>query len=318
MTDRTSITIQNFGTPEVTGKISAPNVTLIAESVGLMLARQSSAIIQSGGEIDATGTLTLNATSRISQTGGRVVAGTLTGRAFGTVALVSASNAIGTLGAFSSSGGFHLVDGQSLAVTGPVVDSARSNAPFPGTSPAGPINLEAAGALTLAGSLTAPAVNLSASGAITQTGGVITAGTLTGSAASAALSQPNAVTTLGAFTTKGDFTLNQAQALQVAGPVTGGGTVILQSSQGVTLTGDVTGQFVSLFSPGAPIVQSSGGITGRRLAGVRLDGESPRRQPGRKCAPVGLWGGHVQRPDQRDARREPDRQQRGHHERRVV
>ena len=86
-------------------------------------------------------------------------------------------------------------------------------------------------------------VTLNSAGSINQTGGIITAVTLTGSTGntgttSAALySASNVITNLGQFTTHGDFALNDTNAggLTVTGAVNSGiGSVVINSNNGIT------------------------------------------------------------------------------------
>ncbi|MWV23039.1 hypothetical protein FVE89_13750 [Methylobacterium sp. 2A] len=128
--------------------------------------------------------------------------------------------------------------------------------------------------LTLGANLDVGAGNtltLTAAGAIDQTGGTITAGTLTGSSGGAAtLTQTgNAIATLGPFSAGGALSLATAQALTVAGTVSAGQTLSLTSSGDLTLAsgaqvraaGDIalatSGAFVNDAGGGA--VSSSGG-----------------------------------------------------------
>ena len=80
------------------------------------------------------------------------------------------------------------------------------------------------GDITLAGTVSAAnIVDLISAGAISQTGGILIAGTLTGSAATAAglTRTVNQIGTLNGFTAAG-FTLDDAIGLTVAGTVSGG------------------------------------------------------------------------------------------------
>ncbi|MGE3282893.1 MAG: beta strand repeat-containing protein [Alphaproteobacteria bacterium] len=99
--------------------------------------------------------------------------------------------------------------------------------------------------LTLDGDVTGNLVTLTSAGPISQTAGVITAATLTGSAAGAAdLAQSNRITTLDGFSTttggaNGNFTLRNGLDLLVGSSVsTGSGTLTLDTgSSGLTLGG---------------------------------------------------------------------------------
>ena len=166
------------------------------------------------GDVSATNVVDLNSAGAINQTGGSLVAGTLTGSAATSASLTQPANQIDTLGAFSTTAGFALVNNKSLLVAGPVTDTGGASTLALTTR---------TGDITLAGNVSATnVVNLISAGAINQTGGSLVAGTLTGSAAtSASLTQPaNQIGTLGAFSTTAGFALVNNKSLLVAGPVT--------------------------------------------------------------------------------------------------
>ena len=179
----------------VSGPLSASAATLSVTG-GLTLA----------APVTTSGPLTLAATGAINQTAGAITAPTLTGSA-ASAAFGSAGNAVTGLGAFTTTGSFALTDSVGLSVAGPVSTGSAS--------------FSVTGGLTLAGPVSATgALSLIASGAITEPGGPITAGTLSGSAANAALGNAaNAVATLGGFTTTGAFSLVDGQNLNVSGPL---------------------------------------------------------------------------------------------------
>ena len=251
VTDAHQISLQTSGLLTLAGTVTAPLITLtaLAEEVDSTLPPASfGQIEQTAGSVNGSTSVTLSATGAISQTGGVFTGGTLTGSSGGTTALTSANNAMATLGAFSSTGGFTLANSTPLTVAGPLTDTAS-------------ITLDT-GALALTGTLNAPTLVLTATGAITQTSGHITATTLSGSAASADLSQAaNAIGTLTQFTTSGDFSLTDGSALDVTQ------TVAVGTGATLTLTGDATqlvGQSV-LRAPGGTIVlqplTSGSGVT---------------------------------------------------------
>ncbi|MGH7050270.1 MAG: beta strand repeat-containing protein [Acetobacteraceae bacterium] len=99
------------------------------------------------------------------------------------------------------------------------------------------------------------ALALNTSGPITQDSGIITAGTLTGTAPSASLQDANAVGTLGGFSIlAGEFLFfNDASDLVVAGPVdAANGSVAISSNSNLTVAGTVSaaGGFVEFTSGG--------------------------------------------------------------------
>ncbi len=141
-------------------------------------------------------------------------------------------NQIASLGPFSTNGGFVLLDGQGLTITGPVINVA------------GPISIDTvAGDIVLAGTLQAGTNNAGVfsgsatltadTGNITETvpgqaqpSGVLLVGTLTGSAgvdlALATVSSPtsgNQIAALGPFTVNDSLVLVDGQALDITGPV---------------------------------------------------------------------------------------------------
>jgi filamentous hemagglutinin len=112
-------------------------------------------------------------------------------------------------------------------------------------------------------------------GAIIEvSGGFISADILTGSAGSAALNQPNNVTTLGPFTTGAGFTLNDATGLTVKGPVTDRVQASLSVAGDLVLEGDVSAPAVALTASGA-ISQPAGAITADSLTGSAASAAFP-------------------------------------------
>ncbi len=107
-----------------------------------------------------------------------MVAGTLTGSAATSASLTQPTNLIATLGAFSTTAGFALVNNKSLLVAGPVQDTGGASTLALTTK---------TGDIALAGNVSATnVVDLNSAGAIIQTGGSLAARTLTGSAGSSA------------------------------------------------------------------------------------------------------------------------------------
>jgi hypothetical protein len=210
--------------------------------------------------------LDLNASGAITQRAGTFFTdvATLTGAA-GSANLTEVSNAIATLGAFSTTAGFALVNNKPLLVAGPVQDTGGASTLALTTK---------TGDIALAGNVNATnVVDLISAGAISQTGGSLIAGTLTGSAAtSASLTQPtNLIDALGAFSTTAGFALVNNKPLLVAGPVqdTGGAsTLALATKTGdIALAGNVSAtNVVDLISAGA-ISQTGGSLVARALTG---------------------------------------------------
>ena len=190
------------------------------------------------GSVSASGTtVALISAGTIGQTGGSITAATLGGSSVGGATLTG-TNAVGTLANFSDTGGSNttglsFTNGQALTVNG--------------VSSTGPIALTTTGTgsnMTLAGNVTASGntVALVSAGTIGQTGGSITAATLTGSAAATvSLLGANAVANLGNFpVASGNFFLMDTSALNVTGVVSvaaSQGEIYLESSNsgGITI-----------------------------------------------------------------------------------
>jgi hypothetical protein len=219
----------------------------------------------------ATGTVTLGIAGKTvgatTQTGGGIItAGTLTGTSTSSVVLTG-PNQIANLAAFTTSGAFTLDNTVALTQTAATTLNAG----------AGDILIDNGGAaFTQAGTITttgndATAVTIQNNaalsvndittgatgtvtlgvagktvGATTQTaGGVIMTGTLTGlSASSVALTGPNQIATLGAFTTSGAFTLDNTVALTQTAATTlnaGAGDILIDNGgAGFTQAGTIT------------------------------------------------------------------------------
>ncbi len=236
LTDNQTLTVAG---PVTDGR----SVSLITTTGGLTL----------GGSVSAPA-VTLVSAAGISQTGGTLTATTLTGSSAGTTSLTQTGNAVGTLAGFSSAGGFNLVDGQALAVSGTLADSTA-------------VTLNTAGALTLGATVQTAALSLTATGAITQPSGSITASSLTGSGVGATLTAlGNAIATLSSFNSTGAFALTDGQSLTVSGPVSAS-QVALNVTGTLAVNGVVSGGPVSLVASGALTEGSGGQVTATVLSG---------------------------------------------------
>ena len=301
----------------ISGALSAANVTLTDSAatakalivsgtvkatgdVALSATNKAGGIALSG-TVDAGGTLDLTAgTGGVTQTTGAVFAGTLfsSGNVAGTVALDSATNKIGTLGAFAltAAGDFSLTDAAALKVAGAVsttdgtialFETAAATLDIAATLTAGndrTILLRAsdpAGAVVLGADLAAGTkgtIDLSAgTGGIIQSTGSLTAGTLRssfGSTGSVKLaSSTNQVGSLSNFSvTTGDLVLVNATGLTISGMVsTGAGTLDFSTlaGTGITSTGTLTAGLLrstsgiagTLSAPGNNVITQVGDIT---------------------------------------------------------
>jgi len=152
-------------------------------------------------------TLSLQAAHGVSQAAGAVIDAPLLTVTAGSGASLLGANKVTTLGAVDvTTGGFAFNAVGALDLTD---------------------TIDAAGQV----------VDLRAGGAIAQTGGVITAGTLTGrSVGGASFGRDNQVPQLGAFTnTGGGLLFNDASALTLTGAVLSTGTLVIRSHGGLTL-----------------------------------------------------------------------------------
>ncbi|MBV9734483.1 MAG: filamentous hemagglutinin N-terminal domain-containing protein [Acidisphaera sp.] len=219
----------------VVGPVSAASVGLVAAGT-----------LAISGIIDAPSQTSLSGTVISETSTAGVATGLLTGSA--TSAALTGANDVGTLGGFTSSGGFTLDSAFGLVVRGPVADLTA-------------IAIDEAGPLTLAGTIGAPVVSLAATntgslpgtisqtagavtagqltlaaaGGIGQSGGSIVAGTLTGdSGTTASLTQTsNAIADLASFHSGGDLSIADGTALAITGPVGAG-------ALGLTIAGALT------------------------------------------------------------------------------
>ena len=258
VTDNTAIALRSLGTLTLAGNIAAPSVSLTANSISSgNTVFASGDIVQTAGTVRGSAQVGLFADGSFRQLGGALTGGTLTGLVGGAVSAAGSANLVATLGSFTSGGGFALVNGQPLTITGPVVDGAS-------------IAIDNAGAITLAGLVNAPSISLVSSGAIAQTGGSLVGSTLSGSAADVSLGAPgNAVDTLGPFASAGRFLLADVSPLTITGPVTAasGALTLIDNAPtlgaGGSLSAGATG-VVTLqpLTPGTAFTLGSGGIGG--------------------------------------------------------
>ena len=155
-------------------------------------------------------TTTLKSAGTISQgAAGSITASTLTGQSGGATAL-NGPNHIGTLGSFTAAG-FALTNAQALTVDGPVAGGSSTTLST------------TAGGLTINGAVSGTQTTLNSAGAISEgSGGLITAATLSGSAAggttlgSATRRVNNMVDTLGNFSSPAGFSMTNNQTLTLA------------------------------------------------------------------------------------------------------
>ena len=259
------------GNVDVGASLTAPgNIKLAAGQGGLAGSLSLAADVRSDGDIS------LSADPGISQSAGSLIGRILTVDA-GRSATLTGSNDVTTLGRVNTDGRFTFNNSGPLTVAGPVLSI-------------GGIGIANEGPVTLAGGITtADYLDLVVTGgSIVQTAGTLTAGTLTGSADSAAFTGANAVRTLGSFTTAGSFVLNNADLLTVLGPVTAGSvglTVTAQDTLGRAML--IDGPVQS--GPGGTIDLAAPSILVASLATISAEG--PIIYTGSLTAPPGTTSG---------------------------
>jgi filamentous hemagglutinin family protein len=194
----------------VAGPLSADTAALTAPSLSIT------------GAIDAGG-LTLDATTGGIGETGTIDVDRLTGSAANTV-LLTGANRIPVLAGFSvTGGGFTLDDGGALTVADTLAapDAALS-----------------AGAITITGLIdVADALSLGAQNAILEQGGVIAAGTLSGSGGEVSLLSENTIDTITSLLGSQAIALRDQNNLAITGSVATPGTITLQDSGTVTESG---------------------------------------------------------------------------------
>ena len=212
----TNDSLQSLG---VAGPVTARNSMILTAPAGLSLA----------GDLSAAA-ITLNG-GPITQSAGVIATPTLSGAAQS--AALTSANKVGTLAGFSAPAGLALTDAAAnpLIVSGPVQSG-------------GAVTLTAPAGLTIAGSVAAGVVSVNA-GTVSEPGGLIAAGTLTGTTGTATLTAANAIGTLGDFSAS-SLALNNVGAL--------------------TLVGNINAPTVTFTATGA-ISQTGGALTATTLAG---------------------------------------------------
>jgi filamentous hemagglutinin family protein len=223
------------------------------------------------GVVDAgTRTATLTDTGSISESGaGAIIANTFEGASAGGATLNGANQIITIKGfANTGAGGFTLEDAVNgtLTVTS-AINAGSGNLSL--TTTAFGTNIAIDAPITAGGIVTLLPVNLLSQ----NSAGIITAGTLTGSAATATLTAANQISNLGSFATVGDFSLTNARSLTVSGTVAAGAAydMTLQVTSGdldisgaLDIAADQDGDIVTLGSTTGQ-VYGTGTITANML-----------------------------------------------------
>jgi hypothetical protein len=195
-------------------------------------------------ELDTTGAIVQGAGSSMQNVAN------LSGRA-GTATLGNAGNTIASLGPFSTTAGFALVNDKSLLVAGPVQDTGATSTLALTTR---------TGDITLAGNVSAGnVVDLISAGAINQTGGALVARTLTGSAGTVAslidaplTADKNVVSFLGPFSAPaGAIVLVDSVPLTINGALTAR-TIAIIATGSISLASDITTGGLPIFTTAVP------------------------------------------------------------------
>jgi filamentous hemagglutinin family protein len=206
-----TLTLDDSGLLTVAGPVIAPTATLFAQTIAI------------AGTISASTGLALESTGNVFETSGFIATPSLTsgGTVIGGFVSLANANSISTLGSFSVTGNLTLDDGGSLTIAGP---ANAANA------------FLTADGIAITGALGADHLNLASTAGITEPGGIITAGTLTGTSAdTVSLLDGNSITTLGGFSvTTGNFSLDNAISLDIAGLVTAPGTITLEDAGAIS------------------------------------------------------------------------------------
>ena len=241
-----SFNVTESGSLAVTGTLSAPGVTLSADSLTI------SGPITTGGT--ATGAVSLLTNIGTISGAGIITTGTLGGSAATTVNL-SGANLIGSLGSFSATG-FTLNDATPLTV-GNTLSAAAVSLTAPGISITGEVTDGGAGTVALFANV----------GSITESGTLI-AGTLSGSAVAAisllgATPTTNSIANLGSIS-GASLTLDNNPDLTITNNVSLTGSVSLTDNGSITIKASQT-------LSGTAVALSGGGIV---IDGVVTDGGS--------------------------------------------
>jgi filamentous hemagglutinin family protein len=271
--DAASNAVSNLGPFTAGGGFALNNDTPALTVVGAIDGGPSVTLTNTGSlaldaAIDPTNTVTLNANGITQTAAGVITAGTLTGSAgTGSAALGTASNLVTNLGAFTAATGFTLNDAVATLTVAGAVDGGTG------------VSLTNTGNLVInAGVSGTGTVALTAVGISQDAAGVITAGTLTGTAGSGAAQldgATNAVSNLGPFTADAGFALNDdTPALSVVGAIDGGPSVTLTNTGSLELDAAISGTTtVALNANG--ITQTAGGIiTTASLSGAAGNGSA--------------------------------------------
>ncbi len=235
-----TLDLVDAGSLDVAGSVGGPVITLSAAGIGVT------------GIVNAGSLLALASTGAITQSGGSIVAPTLTsiGTIGGEVLLGSTTNSLAVLNNFNATGTLALADAAALSIEGSVA--------------APTVSLSADGITLAGGTITAPVeLALGGAGGFSETSGQISTGSLvsigtlgndflaglTGTATIAAIGDFSLATGGGGI----DFHLGNATSAQITGLISapGGGVELLgsgatETGAGAILTGELTTSLTTL------------------------------------------------------------------------
>lgn len=231
-----NVSLASDGAMLLAGTIAGPSVQLVATS--------DTITGDFGTTIDP---------GSITQTGGAILTGELTGSDSGSADFASATNSIDAIGPFRSVGGFILHDqAPTLAIAGTLIDTGR-------------IELDA-GAVAIGGTLQAPTIVLGATGSVTESGRIL-GETLSGIAGGLSLIGTNSLDILGTLTSTAGIAIDDAFPLTIVGRVTAG------SADTLAIADDALG-----FAPGGTLIAPGGTVVLSEYtpgSGITLGGSGP-------------------------------------------
>jgi filamentous hemagglutinin family protein len=235
-----------LGGDSQSGNITLGDATIAAINLGTAtLDIQTSGTINQAALTLAAGTLAFDGAGYTEATAGSIVTSLITGNGgpiTGNVLLNGAGNKVASLSNITISGGHEL----SLFDTASPLSAAALRA--------GTIALDA-GSLTLAGNISAAtAATLDSAGTIFQSAGILSAGSLTGTAG-------------------GAITLGDANVIGTLGPLSASGAILLNSSA-FTIAGTISTPDALTLKGGGATELASGGIKAATLtsAGTTISG----------------------------------------------
>jgi filamentous hemagglutinin family protein len=266
----TSASTLQLGKLNVSGTPTAGNITLgqAGETIDLGASGYSNLILLASGAVTQGGPL-----------GVVTVSGQAGSLALGYDVSGVGSNFIQNLAGFTTtSGDISLVTSSGLTVSGTVIANGGAGAvTLAATGSTGQTNADGLNVgMLLTGAVTGATVSLSTSNGatlstssgISQTGGALSATTLTGTGGFATFTQANTVANLGAFTTYDALTVMDSSPLIISGAVTSQAGALTLNAAGITQSAPISAvefdgasSADTLLSSSANTIQAIGGFT---------------------------------------------------------